>query len=231
LQKSRSSALAAVLGITVGITLLAGCTSAPAPVDAAPDTQQSAAPEESAAPAPASDAKTAEWAAPVTIVGDKIASFSAGDITIDVYQVGVTKATKTGNFADPNGKPIISPGDDIVFVNYVVTNNGAPIDLGASLVNVQARYADWPYLQGMDAITDSALYASMGVSSNAMAPNSYRDPGVYTFGTGESYNLAENFRYQKDSPINFTASVTPVDSSASLQHDKRVEAEASGTIK
>lgn len=231
MKKMRSRTLATTLGVTVGITLLAGCSAAPATAPDKPESSSTAAPEESKAPAPASGAKNADWAAPVTIVGDLITSFTAGDINIDVYQVGVTQATKTGNFADPNGKPIISPGDDIVFINYVVTNSGAPIDLGASLANVSARYADWPYLQGMDAITDSALYESMGVNSNHMAPNSYRDPSVYTFGTGESYNLAANFRYQKDSPIDFKVTVTPVDSTAKLLHDKKIEAEGSGTIK
>lgn len=191
----------------------------------------SATDEETTAPAPASDAKIAEWAAPVNIVGDLITNFTVGDISVDVYQVGVAQATKTGSFADPSGKPIINVGDDLVFINHVVTNNGASIDLGASLVNVTARYDDWPYLQGMDSVVDSALYESLGVSYNPMAPNSYRDPGVYTFGSGESYNIATNFLYQKDSPIEFKASVTPVDSTATLLHDKKVEATASGTIK
>ncbi len=227
----RSRTLATALGVTVGFALLAGCSAAPATAPDTSDTSSATTEEETTAPAPASDAKNADWAAPVTIVGDLITSFAAGDISIDVYQVGIAQATKTGNFADPSGKPIISVGDDLVFINYVITNNGAPIDLGASLVNVSARYADWPYLQGMDAVTDSALYESMGLSSNHMAPNSYRDPSVYTFGTGESYNLAANFRYQKDSPIDFKATVTPVDSTAKLLHDKKFEAAASGTIK
>lgn len=240
MQILRSRTLATALGITVGIALLAGCSTTSedaadkpkTPSSVAPEESPSVAPEEPEAPAPASDPTAAEWAAPINVVGDLITNFTVGDISVDVYQVGVAEATKTGFFADPNtGKPIISVGDDIVFINYVVTNNGAPIDLGASLVNVSARYADWPYAQGMDSITDSALYASMGVSSNPMAPGSYRDPSVYTFGTGESFNIAANFRYQKDSPINFKASATPVDASAKLIHDKKIEAEASGVIK
>ncbi len=231
MQKIRSRTLATVLGVTVGITLLAGCSAAPAPTPAKPDTSSSPAPEESKAPAAASDGTPAEWAKPVSTDGDLITNFTAGDISIDVYQIAVTQATKTGNFADPNGKPIISVGDDIVFINYVVTNNGDAVDLGASLANVSARYADWPYLQGMDAITDSALYESMGLSTSAFATGKIHDPSVYTLGKGESYNMAANFRYQKDSPIDFTVTVTPVDSSGDLLHDKKIEGEGNGVIK
>ena len=145
--------------------------------------------------------------------------------------MGVTQATETGNFVDPEtNQPIIAVGDDIVFVNYVITNEGAPVQLGASLVDVSATYDDWPYLQGMDAVTDSALYEQQGVNDSGLNNTAFRDPAVYEFGTGQSYSYGENFRYQAGSPLTFDVSLTPVDAAGELLFDQQVEATGTGTI-
>lgn len=227
---ARPRTLSVVLGAALLAGGLAACSTeadAPKPAPIVTEKPTDPTPEK-----PASEGDQPDWANPTSISGDLITSVTAGDITVDVYQVGVVQATKRGNFVTPDtNKPIIDVGDDIVFVNYVVTNKGAAIDLGASLVSVSARYADWPYLQGMDSITDFALFDSLKVNHSATAPGSYRDPSVYTFGSGETYSVAQNFRHQKDSPIEFTVRVTPVDAAAKLQHDQKVEAKATGTIK
>lgn len=172
-----------------------------------------------------------EWANPVTTPGEQISSYKVGDVRVDVYQVSVVQATDTGNFVDPeNNEPIIAVGDDIVYVNYVVTNEGDPIDLGSSLVNTDARYDDWPYMQGMDSITDFELTEAQGVNRDAMAPGAFRDPSVYTFGTGQSYSYGENFPYQPGSPITFESVITPVDAEGELLHDARIEGSGTGTI-
>ena len=192
----------------------------------------SAAPTETTTDAPAASGSQPDWAKPATDVGEKISTIKAGDITVDVYQVGTTKATKNGQFVDPDtNKPLIAAGDDIVFVNYVVTNTGDPIDLGASFVNISARYDDWKYLQGMDSIVDSALFEQQKVNSDVLAQGAFKDPSVYTFGKGETYSFGENFRYQKNSPITFEATATPVDAQGDLLHDKKSEAKGTGTIK
>lgn len=182
--------------------------------------------------APTASGSQPAWAKPTSEVGDKISTIKAGDITVDVYQVGTAKATKTGQFVDPaDNKPIIEKGDDIVFVNYVITNTGAPIDLGSSLVDVQARYDDWKYLQGMDSIVDSALFEQQKVNTDGLAPGAFKDPGVYTLGKGETYSVGENFKYQKNSPITFEVGAVPVDAKGDLLHDKKLSGEGKGTIK
>lgn len=172
-----------------------------------------------------------EWANPLTTPGEEISSFTVGDVRIDVYQVGVTQAPKDGLFVDPDeNEPIIAEGDDIVFVNYVITNEGDTVDLGSSLVNVDARYDDWPYMQGMDTITGDDLYAEQEVNDSGTHPTAYRDPSVYTFESGQSYSMGTNFRHQADSPITFEATITPVDAEGELLHDDRLEGEGTGTI-
>ncbi len=83
----------------------------------------------------------------------------------------------------------------------------------------------------MDSVVDSALFEKQDVNDVAFADDAYRDPSVYTFASGQSISFGENFRYQKNSPINFDISLTPVDAKGELLHDDRVEAEGSGTIK
>lgn len=180
---------------------------------------------------PAGGGSEPDWAAPVTTPGEQITTIEIGDITVDVYQVGTAPAPKDGSWVDPDtNEPLIAEGDPLVFVNYVVTNNGDSIDLGASLVNIEARYDDWQWMQGMGGIVDFDLYEEQGVNRSATAPDGHQESGVYTFGSGEQYSVAENFHHQEDSAITFKATVTPVDSEGELLHDDRQEAEASGTI-
>ena len=132
---------------------------------------------------------------------------------------------------DPDLKPIIEVGDDIVLINYVVTNNGAPIDLGPLFVGIDARYDDWPYAGGMDTIIDHDLYAANGVNEYVLGPDGYNENDVYTFATGTSYSVGRNFRHQANAPITFITSITPVDAAGELLHDSRVEVTGTGTIK
>ncbi len=187
--------------------------------------------EEATEDAPAAAEGSPVWAKPYEVVGDKIATVEAGDVTVDVYQVGTAKATKTGNFVDPEkNEPIIDEGDEIVFVNYVITNNGDPIDLGSSLVDVEARYVDWPYLQGMDGITDQELYDEQGVPTSGIKVGTIAEPPVYTLGSGETFAYGENFRYQKGTDLDLKVTYVPVDDQGELIFDERVEGEGQGTI-
>lgn len=229
---TRSRSLAAVAIASVGLLGLTACSSAE---EAAPETEQTAEAEPTEteteeAEAPASEGQPT-WANPVTEGGELISTIEVEGVTVEVFQVGTTEATKTGQFVDPDtNKPIIDVGDEIVFVNYVVTNTGDPIDLGSSLVTVDARYDDWPYMQGMDSVVDAELFEEQGVNDAALADGSYVDPSIYTLGTGESFSYGENFPYQANSPITFDVTITPVDAEGELVHDDRMEGEGTGTI-
>lgn len=228
-------AAALALGVTA-CTAKEGPTAAPptttvAPTSAAPEQTPSAdAPSEepkaeettSEAPAEAAPGKlvTADFAREVTTPGEKLTTITAEGYTVDVYQVGVEKATKDGLFADPDtNKPLIAKGDDIVFVNYVVTNtSGKDIPLSISFVSISARYADWQYLQGMDTITDADLYAKLKVNDEAYKLGLGDAPYVWKSGT--SYSSGENFKYQKGSDLEITVNLTPSDTDGELDHDK-----------
>ena len=174
----------------------------------------------------------APWANPVTTPGTLLTTAEGTNFTVDIYQVGTAKATKTGQFVDPEtSKPLIAEGDEIVFVNYVVTNTGTePVSLGASLVSIDAKYNDWPYMQGMDSIVDGALFEAQGVNDTATKPDSYVDPFVLAWEPGTSYSYGQNFKYQAGSPITFTAKLTPVDDAGDLLHDNAEEVTAETTI-
>lgn len=208
-------------------------TEAPEPEETESEASE---PEEDAdsdeeAEAPAGTGSAASWANPVTTPGTLLTTVTSDQFTLDIYQVGVTQATKTGQFVDPDGNPIITEGSDIVFVNYVVTNtSGETIPLGASLVDVSPRYADWPYMQGMDSVVDSDLFEAQEVNSGAAAAGSYVDPYVLAWEPDTQFSYGENFRHQVGSPITFTVTMIPVDDQGELLHDQKVEVTADTTI-
>lgn len=226
MQTSRTLATLTLVG--VGLFGLAACAAEPAPE---PETEQTDETEATEEAAPETAEGQPAWALPATTQGEKIATIEVDGIVVEVYQVAVVQATKTGQFVNPDtNQPIIAVGDDIVFVNYVISNTGDPIDLGSSLVSIDARYDDWPYMQGMDSVSDQDLFDQVGVYDRPLAPDAFIEPPVYTLGTGERFSYGENFRYQAGSPITFDVSVTPVDEEGELLHDLRLEAEGSGTI-
>ncbi|MEI5673101.1 MULTISPECIES: hypothetical protein [unclassified Nocardioides] len=195
-----------------------------------PSESASASEDAAAAPAAGTGGNPA-WALPPVEKGDLLTTIEVGEVSVAVYQVGTAKADDTGSFVDPDtNKPLIEVGDELVFVNYVITNNGAPIDLGSSLVDISPRYDDWPYMQGMDGLTGDDLYAAQGINDFGLAPDGYSDAGVYTFGTGETFSYGENFEHQPGSPITFDVSYVPVDAAGDLLHDDKVEAEGKATI-
>lgn len=81
----------------------------------------------------------------------------------------------------------------------------------------------------MDGLSDRTLFEAQGVNADAVARGQFKDPAIFTFGTGQSYSVGENFEHQAGSPITFKLVYTPVDAAGKLLHDKRVEATGSGT--
>lgn len=233
---------AAVAATTATLVLFTACGSSPQPPAPPPPTSPAVespapapSPSETPSASPSASAQTGglpAWAATNTVVGDKLTTIKIGTtgVTVDVYQVGTTKATKDGMFVNPdNNQPIIKKGDTLVFVNYVFTNTGAePVPMASLLVDMRARYADWPWLQGMSGEATTALYNEMGVVSFAIKSNSGVNP-PYILAPGESYAWAENFGYEKGGSITFTASLTPAKADGSLDFDKRQTGEATAT--
>ncbi|MGJ9412898.1 hypothetical protein ACHAAC_09335 [Aeromicrobium sp. CF4.19] len=220
-----------LVGAGAALLLTLGLTACSEDAEEPTTTETPAAEETEEAAEPAAEGQPA-WANPIAEGGDVVATVDLGDDrSLEVRQMSVETATTTGNFVDPeNNEPIVDEGDDVVYVNYVLTNGGDPIDLGSSIFSVDARYDDWPYMQGMDGITDSELTESLGLYTSGVATGQMADPTVYTLGTGESVAIGENFLYQEDSPISFDVSMTPVDAEGELLSDERIEAEGTGTI-
>lgn len=239
----------------VGLLLLAGFSLSACGSDSVPETESGgqvtsaadpettpspSSAESSQAPADAEATDDAQatgaggqpsWALPVTTPGTKLTTIEVGEVSVDVYQVGTAPAEDTGSFVDPDtNTPLIEVGDTLVFLNYVVTNNGGPIDLGSLLVDVSARYDDWPYLQGMDGLTGDELWDAQSINAPGLAPDGYSEEGIYSLGGGESFSYGDNFEYQPNSPIGFQVTYTPVDAQGELLSDERVEAEGSATI-
>lgn len=218
--------------LTVG---LVGC-STPAPVvteteasEPAPEETEPAPEETTAAPAGGGDA--AAFANPVTTPGELLSSAEGDGFKIDIYQVGTASASKTGQFANPDtNSPIIEVGAELVYVNYVITNTGTEdIPLSFSLVDVSARYDDWPYMQGMDSVVDSDQFTAMEVNYTALSPGGGESP--FSWEPETSFSYGENFLYQAGSPIKFDIVLTPADEAGDLMHDLKQNLTINTTIK
>ncbi|WP_166355412.1 hypothetical protein [Phytoactinopolyspora limicola] len=170
------------------------------------------------------------WAAPVVTPGDQITTIEGDNFEVAVYQVGVTPSPKDGMLVDPDdNQPVLAEGDDIVFVNYVVTNTSSEtIPMSISLVDISPKYEDWPYLQGMDSITDFSLYEEMGVNNDAV--DDRPEDGIYHLEPGQSVSYGDNFMYRTDAAVIFEARLTPVDEEGDLVSDERQEVTAEVTL-
>jgi hypothetical protein len=204
-----------------------------APEDDAVDEDEDAEDDvdvDEAADSPNGGGDTPEWAAPVTTPGDLIATLEGDNFEVEVYQVGVAESPKDGMLVDPDdNEPVLAEGDDIVFVNYVVTNTSdEDINLSVSLVSMKATYEDWPYLQGMDTITDYDLYDEMEVNNSGTA--AHHEDGIYPLGPGQTISYGENFMYKTDAAVIFEATLTPVDDDGELVSDERQEVAAEVTL-
>ncbi len=206
-------------------------TETPAEEETPEASEEPTAEETTEEAAPAGDGTKATWAKDITVFGDLLTTIEAADFKVEVYQVAIEKATKTGNFVDPDtNKPLIEVGDDVVYLNYVVTNTGdKEIPLSYSLVAVDAKYDDWKWMQGMDSITDSAIEEKLGLSTSAIAPKSGEAPFAWL--PGEQFAFGTNFKHQAGSPITFEARLTPALADGKLNHDAKVTAEGKATIK
>lgn len=194
--------------------------------------EPSAEPEETeAAAAPAGDTVTPAWALPTTSPGELLTSVDGSNFRVDIYQVGTAPASTTGSFVDADtNTPLIEVGDEIVYLNYVMTNTSSePIKLTALVVDVIPRYADWAYMAGMDGIVDRAVTEQMNVNYSAIGTTGAEAP--YAWAPDETFSYSDNFEYQPGSVINFTIGLTPSDDAGDLLHDQKEALEVASTIK
>ena len=125
---------------------------------------------------------------------------------------------------------VASAGDEIVYLNYVMTNTSSePIKLTDLVVDVIPRYADWPYMAGMDGIVDRAVAEQMNVNYFAVGTTGAEAP--YAWAPDETFSYSDNFEYQAGSVINFDIGLTPSDDEGELLHDEKQTLTASTTVK
>lgn len=179
--------------------------------------------------APTGEGTPAPWANPITTEGELIATFEAGDFTIEAYQSGVDTANRSSMLVDPDTEePVIQEGDEVVVLNYVVTNNGDPVNLNYGVdSSVRLKYDSWPYLQS-PSVSDSDLFEQFGVNSNPIAPGN-TDLDAFPLGTGEQIAFGEILLYQPGEAYTLDADFTLVDDSGERTGDS-YEGEETGVL-
>jgi hypothetical protein len=218
----------------IGSALVAGLVACSASTPSTTADKPAASHSASATPtkaAAAGNGKTPSWASPLTTPGTLLTTATGKGFKVDIYEVGTASASTHGQFADPDtNKPIIAAGDTVVYVNYVFTNTGtASIPLSYSLGTVEPRYADWPYLQGMDSVVDSAQEKQEEVNDSAIAPSGGDAP--YAWNAGESFSYGQNFKYEAGGKITFEVTLIPALASGDLDEDNKQVVSVDSTIK
>lgn len=210
---------------------LTACGSADAP----PAQTPSATAEPSVEPTPEPRAESAldhpDWAYPVTTPGEVIATFTVGDLQVEVAQVGILPAPSDGAFIDPaTSELIIAEGDDLVVVNYVVTNIGDDVNLPDGLIDITGRYENWPYSGPTKGLRDYDLFDAAGVNRTDAIVVPGDDREVFPFRSGQAYSYGDSFVHQPGSTMTFEARFVPVDDAGERLTDNRAEAEANAVI-
>lgn len=190
-----------------------------------------AAEDDAADAGEAGEGGAAEWAAPISTDGDLLGTVEVGDLEVEIYQVDVVAATRDSMAVDAETEdPIIAEGDDIVYINYVVTNvSDAPVDLGLGPISTSAKYDDWAYLGGMPGIVDSEQFDELGLVSGAFG-DGFANEAPYTLAPGESFNMAENFLYQEGSTITWEIDYDQFDENNDRISDSGGEGELETTL-
>ena len=174
-----SRSLAPLVVAAVLASGLVACSSTPRTTAEKPSAPASATATKK--PAVTATGAVPAWANPLTTRGDLLTSAIGTNFGVDSYEVDSAVSSRTGQLVDPDtNNPVVGIGDKIVYVNYVFTNTvTADIPLDYSLATVEPRYANWPYLQGMDSVVDSAQEQAMKVNDSTLGSSQSDKPFVW----------------------------------------------------
>ena len=228
-MKSRitQSIVFSALTLTLGVLSLTGCatktknedTSAePSVTVTTPVPRETGTPQESEPEMELSPNHTAaDWAYGVTAPGELLGSVTSSRVgyQIDFYQVGVRQAAKASTLVDKESfQPLINVGDEIVYVNWIVTNvSQAPIVLNEDLINVHVSYAD-SATGDLAATSEPEVFRELNINENAIDED--KAVGLvtnhrYILEPGHSYSMGTNFKHEAGGKATFSITSSPVD--------------------
>jgi hypothetical protein len=230
----RKRSLAAAL-VTVGLTVMVtGCSSSknddPAPTETGAAAEQTPSPEASDTPTSSGSDTPAPWAEPISRTGDLIGTGTFDSFTVEVYQVAIQPVEEDSMWVDPDtNENLLSEGDPVVFINYVFTNTSTTtFPLGSLAIDVSARWADWPYMQGMPGESHSAVYKDLGLTDR---PYTLSAEKPYEFAPGESFNVAGSYIYQDSKDLEVKFGLIPLLPNGDLDHDNKISEKLTVTVK
>lgn len=155
-------------------------------------------------------AREAEWANPVTVRGERIATLRGHAFQVDVYQVAVFVAEWDAGYRDARtGEPAIRRGDRQVVLNYVFTHTGEAITRFA-VKDLTLRVTD-PAAPSVPtfSLTIPVVYAHLGLNANATDPALAGKSVLWEPGT--SFAVAQNVPYRPGERLRFSRHFAPSD--------------------
>lgn len=148
-----------------------------------------------------------DWAYEFETPGDLVLTAEIGQLEVDLYQVVVRQSDK--RMESVGGDVIIDIGQDMVYVNYVVTNLGDPLDLDAGLVSANIEYDDASSsLPFAEVAPDPEVIAEFGLHTSASdISQEYQEE--YRIETGEQFAFASAARYEPGNPFELSLRYMP----------------------
>ena len=161
-----------------------------------------------------------DWALPVTNPkGAKLLATvkNLGGLQVGIYQVAVGKADSDSMFVDPKtNKNILLKGAPVVYFNFIITNQGSKaIELGSSMVNIDGKYEDWKYIDGMPGSSHDATYIDLGINPSAIDVTSaaakplIASGGPYELAPGQAISYGTSYLYEAGEKIDWALGLTP----------------------
>ena len=135
---------------------------------------------------------TPAWANPATTAGTKLTVFGTGDVRIDAYQVATFQ----------------SASGTMVLINYVLTNEGPPLLVNASVdcFSFNEQSYEWP--TGVTYAAPESVFQTYGVNAYAVRPGG---PKSGVFATGDAVSEAKAIPYSAGTQYVLTVRIAVAD--------------------
>jgi hypothetical protein len=180
----------------LAVSTLAGCGAkedAETPTD---PTEDVSTPVDDTPTLPTGDFTAAEWAADIVTSDEILFHGSANGMELTIYKMAIHPASRDSMLVDPDTNvPVFTEGADMVWMNYVWTNNTGETLLYSNL-NGGLKYEDYPYMGTNPGVTDISFRQELGLSGTATRSGVDIDPAGEPWLTGTSIAVSDNIEYR-----------------------------------
>jgi hypothetical protein len=184
----------------LAMSTLAGCGAKDDDTTTDPTTEAST-PADDTPTTPTGDHIAADWASEIVTSDEVLFRGETDGVQLTIYKLAVHPAIKDSMFVDPDTKEsVFTQGTDMVWVNYVWTNNTGETLLYSS-TGGGLRYEDSPYMGKNPGVTDIEFRDSLGLPGTEYQPGAFNAAGS-SWVHGTSFAVNDNIEYRPGVKVN-----------------------------